>query len=149
MPLKHIKWVQDELEILWKAAIISLNVSHWLSPIAIVPNKAKSGTKPQKYLCLDCHPLNSLLPLVLKAHSKAQGVVSLMPLPKIDKMNAILNGSIVYCSLDCTSGYHHITLSSKVLKISAFVTIIDRFELKKEPSSSRPLKFPTINKWST
>ena len=58
----------------------------------------------------------SLLPSVVKAHSKAQGVLSLAPFPKIYEVYTMLNGSTVYSLLDCTSGYHHIALSPKAEK---------------------------------
>ena len=45
----------------------------------------------------------------------------------------MLNGSIVYSSLGCTCGYHHIVLSPEVQKKSAFVMPIERFEFKKVP----------------
>ena len=70
-----------------------------------------------------------------KAHSKVQGVLSLAPLPKIDEFHAMLNGSTVYSSFDCTYGYCHITLSPKAPKKPAFVTPIGKFELKKVPFS--------------
>ena len=37
-----------------------------------MPKKAQLGEIPQKHLCVENHTLNSLLPLVVKAHSKAQ-----------------------------------------------------------------------------
>ena len=41
-------------------------------------------------------------------------IVSLVPLPKIDELYAMLNGSTVYYSLDCTLGYCDIALSLEV-----------------------------------
>ena len=37
LPLKHATWVQKELEILEKAAVILRSVSPWASPIVVVP----------------------------------------------------------------------------------------------------------------
>ena len=50
------------------------------------------------------HALNSLLPPVVNAHSKVQGVLYLVPLPNIDESYAMINGSTVYFLLYCTSG---------------------------------------------
>ena len=77
--------------------------------------------------------LNSLLLSVVKAHSKAQGVLSLVFLPNIDQFDAMLNGSVVYSSLDGTTVYHHIALSPEAQKKSAFVTSFGKFEFKKVP----------------
>ena len=79
----------------------------WLSPVCIAGKKAHTGKQLQQCLCVDYHTLNSLLPLV---HSEVQDVLSLVPLPKIDELSALLNDCTVYSSLDCTSGHHYIAL---------------------------------------
>ena len=114
-----------------KAGIIC--VSPLSSLIVIVPKKAQPGELSQKCLCVDNYDLNSLLSPVVTAHSEAQGVLSLVSLPKCDELYALLNGSIVYSSLDCTSGYHHISLSPKAQKQSTFVTPCGNLEFKKVP----------------
>ena len=88
LPLKHATWVQKELEILEKAGVIVRSVSPWASPIVIVPKRTAPGEPPKRRLCVDCRAVNSLLPPVEKAFSKAKGVLSLVPLPKIDKIYA-------------------------------------------------------------
>ena len=120
LPLRHTQWVCKEWELLEKVGIISQCVSHWSSSIVIVPKKAKSGELHQTCLCVDYHALDSSLPPVVKAHahSKPQGVLSFVPLPKIDGFCAMLNGSAVHSSLACTSGYHNIAFSPKVKKKS-------------------------------
>ena len=68
-----------------KAGIILRSVSPWLNPIIIVLKKAQQE-QPQKHLCVDYQTLNSLLLPVVKAHSKVQGVPSLVLLPEIDEL---------------------------------------------------------------
>ena len=51
--------------------------------------------------------LNQLLPKVDKAHSKAKGVLTLVPLPKIDEIYAKLEGSTIYSTFDMRSRYYH------------------------------------------
>ena len=77
--------------------------------VVILAKKAHPE-QPQKHLCVDHHDLNNLLPPIVKAQSKAQGVLSLGPVPKVDEVYAMLTGSTVYSLLDGTSGYHLITL---------------------------------------
>ena len=76
LPLKHIDWVQKELDTLEKAGVITRSVSPWASPIVIVPKRTALGEPPKKRLCVDYRVINSLLPKVNKAHSKAKGVLT-------------------------------------------------------------------------
>ena len=82
LPLKHTAWVHRELEILEKAGVIVRSVSPWASPTVVVP-KTAPGESPKQRLCVDYQGLNSLLPPVKKAFSKAKGVLTLVPLPKM------------------------------------------------------------------
>ena len=121
LPLKHVKWVQKELEILERAGVIQRSMSPWASPIVIVPKKTEPGEPPRRRMCVDYRMLNSLLPPVNKAHSKAKGIVTLVPLPKIDEIYAQLQGSKVFSALDMRSGYFHIELSEEAKPKTAFV----------------------------
>ena len=90
LPLKHREWVQKELETLERARVIVRSISPWASPIVIVPKKTDPGEPPRRKLCVDYRVINSLLPEVQKAHSKAKGVLTLVPLPQIDHIYARL-----------------------------------------------------------
>ena len=76
---------------------------------------------------MDCYPP------VQKAHSKAKGILSLVPLLKIDEIYAHLQGSGVYTTLDMRSGYHHLVLSKKSRPKSAFVTPLGKWEFRRCP----------------
>ena len=121
LPLKHVEWVQKELEILERAGVIQRSMSSWASPIVIVPKKTEPGEPPRRRMCVDYRMLNSLLPPVNKAHSKAKGIVTLVPLPKIDEIYAQLQGSKIFSALDMRSGYFHIELSEDAKPKTAFV----------------------------
>ena len=121
LALKHVQWVQEEIEILEKAGIIAKSVSPWASPIVIVPKKTAPGEPPRRCMCVDYHMLNQLLPKVDKVHSKAKGVLTLVPLPKIDEIYAKLEGSTIYSKFDMRSGYYHLELSPESQPKSAFV----------------------------
>ena len=53
LPLKHIDWVQKELNTLEKAGVITRSVSPWASLIVIVPMRTALGELPKKRLCVD------------------------------------------------------------------------------------------------
>ena len=110
LPLKHTEWVQRELEILEKAGVIVRSISPWAIPIVVVQKRTAPGEPPKQRLCVDYRALNSLLPPVKKAFSKAKGILTLVPLPKIDKIYARLKGSKIYSTFDIRSGYYHMVL---------------------------------------
>ena len=120
LPLKHAEWVKKELNILEAAGIIVRSVSPWTSPIVVVPKRSAPGEPPKRQMCVDYRALNKLLPPVKKAHSNAKGVLSLVPLPKIDEIYACLKGSKVFSTLDMHSGYHHVEMTEEARTKTAF-----------------------------
>ena len=72
-------------------------------------------------MCVDYRMLNQLLPKVNKAHSKAKGILTLVPLPKIDEIYTKLEGSTIYSTFDMRSGYYHLELNPESQLKSAFV----------------------------
>ena len=133
LPLKHTTWVQRELEILEKAGMIVRSVLPWASPIVIVPKRTAPGEPPKRRLCVDYRALNSLLPPVKKAFFKAKGVLTLVPLPKIDEIYARLKGSNIYSTFDMRSGYYHMVLSEKSRPKSAYVSSFGKWDFKRCP----------------
>ena len=121
LALKHVDYVNKELEILERSGVITKSMSPWASPIVIVPKKSAPGEPPKRRMCIDYRMLNSCLQPVKKAHSNAKGVLSLVPLPKIDEIYARLKGSVIYSALDCRSGYFHIGLTEQSKPKTAFV----------------------------
>ena len=85
LPLKHAEWEQKELEILEKAGVIV---------------RTAPGEPRKRRLCMDYRAINSLLPPVKKAFSKAKGIMTLVPLPKIDEIYAHLKDSKIYSAFD-------------------------------------------------
>ena len=133
LPLKHTEWVQRELEILEKAGVIVRSVSPWASPILVVPKRTAPGEPPKQRLCVDYRALNSLLPPVKKAFSKAKGILTLVLLPKIDEIYARLKDSMIYSTFDMRSGYYHMVLSKESRPKSAFVSSFGKWEFKRCP----------------
>ena len=116
-----------------KAGIILWSVSLWSHPIVIVQKKDQPEELPQKCLYVHYCTLSSLLSPVVKADSKAQGVLSLVHLQKNNKLYTMADRSTIYSSLDCCSGYHDIGLSSKTQNKPGFETLIGKFEFRKVP----------------
>ena len=103
LPLKHHSSVHNEIENLEKAGVI--RKGPYASPIVVVPKKAPPGApeNEQKRLVIDYQKLNKQLPFVQKADSNAKGVISLIPLPKIDELFARLEGAKVFSTIDQSS----------------------------------------------
>ena len=122
LPLKHREWVQKQLETLEKVWVIVRSISPWARPIVVVPKKTEPGEPPRRGLCVDYRVINSFLSKVQKAHSKAKGVLTLVPLQQIDHIYARLIGSRIFSTFDLRSGYHHMELSPEARAKSALVT---------------------------
>ena len=131
LPLKYAKWVQKELEILEKAGVIVRSVSPWASPMVVVPKRTVPGEPPKRRLCVDYRAINGLLPPVKKAFSKAKGILTLVPLPKIDEIYPRLQDSKIYSTFNMRSGYYHMVLSKKSRPKSAFVSAYGKWEFKR------------------
>ena len=116
-----------------KAGVIVRSVSSWASPIVVVPKRSVPGEPPKRRLCVDYRAVNSLLPPVKKAFSKAKGVLMLVPLPKIDEIYARLKGSRVYSTFHMKSGYYYMALTGKARPKMALVSAYGKWELKRCP----------------
>ena len=133
LPLKHYEWVQKEIETLERAGIIERSISPWASPVVIVPKKSAPGEPPRRRMCIDYRRINKLQPEVTNADG-GKGCISLIPLPKIDKLYAKLKGYKVFSSLDLRSGYYHIGLTETTKPKSAFVlSSLGKYQFNRVP----------------
>ena len=107
------------------------SVSPWASPIVVVPKRSAPGEPPKRRLGVDYQAINSLLPPVKKAFSKAKGISTLVPLPKIDEIYSRLKNSKIYSTFDMRSGYYHMVLSEESRPKSAFVSAYGKWEFKR------------------
>ena len=99
LALKHHQWVQEEIETLERAGVITKSMSPWASPIVVVPKKSQPGEPPKKRLCIDFRKINNLQQTVI-TEGKSKGCLSLVPLPKIDEMYAKLKGAKFFSTID-------------------------------------------------
>ena len=120
LPLKHYEWVRKEISTLERAGIITKSISPWASPVVIVPKKSAPGEPPQRRMCVDFRKLNKTQPEVHNMDG-GKGCISLVPLPKMDELNAKLQGHKIFSTLDLYSGYYHIGLSDSAKPKTAFV----------------------------
>ena len=133
LPLKHYNWVQQEVETLEHAGVIRKSISPWASPIVIVPKKSAPSEPPCRRMFIDIRKLNDLQPEVRRADSETGGNISLVPLPKIDKMYGRLKGAKYFTTLDLRSGYYHIGLSEGSKAKTAFVTPFGKYQFEVVP----------------
>ena len=95
LPLKHYEWVQQGVECLERAGVITRSVSLWASPFIMVLKKSAPGEHQllRRRMCINFHAVNALQCKVVKADSKAKGNLTLHPLPNIDQLHAQLRGA--------------------------------------------------------
>ena len=120
LALKHHRWVQEEIETLERAGVITKSMSPWASPIVVVPKKSQPGEPPKERLCIDFRKINDLQQKVI-TEGKSKGCLSLIPLPKIDEMYTKLKGAKFFTTIDLRSGYYHIALGKDSRAKTAFV----------------------------
>ena len=132
LALKHHKWVQEEIETLERAGIITKSMFPWASPIVIVPKKSQPGEPPKKRLCIDFRKINDLQQKVI-TEGKSKGCLSLIPLPKIDEMYAKLKGAKFFSTIDLRSGYYHIALGKDSRAKTAFVMPFGKYKFLQVP----------------
>ena len=122
LPLKHYDWVKKEISMLERTGIITRSLSPWASPVVIVLKKSTPGEPPppQRRMCVDFRQLNRKLSDIHNI-SGGKGCISLVPLPKIDKLYVKLKGYKVFSTLDLWSGYYHIGLSESAKTKTTFV----------------------------
>ena len=80
------------------------------SPVVVVPKGTAPRELPKRRLCVDYRAVNSLLPPVKKAFSKVKGLLTLVPLPRIDEIYAQLKVLKIYSIFDMRGGYYHMAL---------------------------------------
>ena len=132
LALKHHQWVQEEIETLEHAGVITKSMSPWASPIVVVPKKSQPGEPPKKRLCIDFRKISNLQQTVI-TEGKSKGCLSLVPLPKIDEMYAKLKGVKFFSMIDLRSGYYHIALGKDSRAKMAFVTPFGKYKFLQVP----------------
>ena len=132
LALKHHRWVQEEIETLKRAGVITKSMSPWASPIIVVPKKSQPGEPPKKRLCIDFRKINDLQQKVI-TEGKSKGCLSLIPLPKIDEMYTKLKGAKFFSTIDLRSGYYHIALGKDLRAKTAFVMPFGKYEFLQVP----------------
>ena len=71
------------------------SISPWASPVVIVPKKSTPGKPPRRHMCVHYRRINKLQLEVTKADG-GKRCISLIPLPKIDKLYAKIKGFKVW-----------------------------------------------------
>ena len=132
LALKHHKWLQEEIETLERAGIITKSMSPWASLIVIVPNKSQPGGPPKKRLCIEFRKINDLQQKVI-TEGKSKGCLSLIPLLKIEEMYAKLKGAKFFSTIDLRSGYYHIALGKDLMAKTAFVMPFGKYKFLQVP----------------
>ena len=84
-------------------------------------------------MCVDFRKINDLQPQVRRVDSATSGNISLVPLPKIDEMYAVLCGAKIFTTLDLRSGYYHINLDEELKAKTAFMTPFGKYEFNSVP----------------
>ena len=116
LPFSQRQMVQEHIDAMLKAGVISPSQSPWASPIVIVDKKDGS-----KRFCVDLRALNR----ITKKNS--------YPLPRIDDILASLDGSKYFTSLDLKSGYWQIAMDEESKDKTAFTCFAGLYRFESMP----------------
>ncbi|GJR66236.1 putative reverse transcriptase domain-containing protein [Tanacetum coccineum] len=109
----ELKELSDQLKELLEKGFIRLSSSPWGAPVLFV--KKMDGSFR---LCIDYRELNKLT------------VKNQYPLPRIDDLFDLLQGSSVYSKIDMWSGYHQLRIREEDIPITAFRTRYGYYEFQ-------------------
>ena len=86
LPLKHNRFVKEELTNLLKARLIEQSLSPYAAPIMVVPHIAPVGSSltEMKRLVIHYQEVNKQLPKVQMVQMKAKHAITLIEMAKID-----------------------------------------------------------------
>ena len=123
LPLKHHKFVKEELTNWLEVGLIEWSLSPYGALIIVVPHKAPAGNSvtEMKRSVINYWELNKQLPKVQMVQAKAKGTVALIEMAKIDHIWPKLKGTWYFSSLDIRAGYHHISIHPDSRPKTAFI----------------------------
>ena len=116
LPFSQRQLVQEHIDKMLQAGVISPSQSPWASPIVIVDKKDGS-----KRFCVDLRGLNR----ITKKNSH--------PLPRIDDILASLDGSQYFSCLDLRSGYWQIPMDEDSKEKTAFTCFAGLYQWEVMP----------------
>jgi len=107
------KILENQLALLLKHNLIRRSVSPYSAPVTLV-NKKDEGEKTR--LCIDFRKLNQI------------SIADNYPFPRIEDIIDKLSGSIVFSTIDISSGFWHVRVNPGDIHKTGFVTQNDHFE---------------------
>ena len=129
LPIKHHKFVQEELTNLLEVGHIERSLNSYAVQIIVVLHKAPPGISLAKTnrLVTDYNELNKQLPKVQSAQAKFKDSIVLIETTKIDHIWAKLKGAKYFSSLAIRSGYHHISIHPESTPKTESICPYDKF----------------------
>ena len=126
---------QQKIETLECAGVIKKSISPWAHPIIMVPKIFAPDEPPRWRMCVNFRRINELQLKTQRVDKQTNtlGNLSLIPLPKIDKMYANICDRRISSTLDLRSGYYHIRLDKESKAKTAFVTPFGKYEFNAVP----------------
>ena len=108
LPLKHNKFIKEEIENLLEARIIKRSMSPYGIPVIAVQRKCKSDAPltETKRLVIDYQELDKQIPKIQMTQAKSKGSLALIKMAKKDHIWSRLKGEKYFTILDIRSGYH-------------------------------------------
>lgn len=120
-PECHKKEVQTQIDKMLDQGIIEPSLSPWSSPIWVVPKKVDSTGQRKWRIVIDYRKLNDVT------------IGETYPIPQISEILDQLGNSKYFSTLDLTSGFHQIPISSEDAPKTAFSVPQGHYQFNRMP----------------
>lgn len=121
LPQVQQEEIKHQIDKLLSEKIIRPSESPWASPVHIVPKKLDQSGVQKWRMVIDYRKLNE--------RTKSDK----FPLPNIEELFSKLQGNQYFSTLDLTSGYHQILMSTDSIEKTAFSTPNGHYEFLRMP----------------
>lgn len=120
IPEIHKHEINRQVELMLKDGIIENSVSHFNSPILLVPKKSSDGNKKWR-LVVDFRTLNKKV------------LADKFPLPRLEDILDQMGRAKYFSTLDLMSGFHQVPLEENSRKYTAFSTYQGHYQYTRLP----------------
>ena len=124
LPLKHHKFIKEEIENLLKTRLTERSMSPYAIPVIVVPRKCKPGvpSAEMKRVVINYQELNKHISKVQMTQAKSKGSLTLIEMAKINHIWSRLKGKKYFTMLHIRSENQQISIHPELRPKTSFTS---------------------------